>query len=307
MLIPDFQSVMLPMLEAMSDGQERTLQGLTTLLADRFGLTELERDKVLPSGQQSIFSNRVSWAKSHLKYAGLLDNPTRGRVRISGLGSQVLAEHPEAINIKFLKRFPAYREFIGKSEGKADGEETAITPVIEERRTPLELIDAAYQSLAQATVEEVLSRLKVCSPTFFEGVVVRLLVAMGYGGVAGQGTVTGKSGDGGIDGVIRQDKLGLDIVCIQAKRWEGAVGRPVIQGFVGSMDYVRAKKGVIMTTSTYTKDGLDFVDRIEGKKVVLIDGRRLVDLMIEHNLGVTTSKTYVLKEVSNDFFDEGGA
>src|SRR4051794_32525994 len=279
------------------------MRELTDLLAERFGLTEPERQEVLPSGQQSIFSNRVAWAKSHLKYAGLLENPTRGRVRISELGRKVLAEKPQAINVKFLKRFPSYCEFIGKSESKPEGEGTGTT-VIEEERTPLELIDVAYQSLALATAEEVLSRLRTFSPTFFEGVVVKLLMAMGYGGVAGHGAVTGKSGDGGIDGVIRQDKLGLDVVCIQAKRWDGPVGRPVIQGFVGSMDYIRARKGVIMTTSTFTKDGLDFVDRIEGKKVVLIDGGRLADLMIEHNLGVTTTKVYELKEVSNDFFDE---
>ena len=304
MPIPDFQTVMMPLIEALSDGHERTMRDLTALLADRFGLTDLDRAEVLPSGQQSIFSNRVAWAKSHLKYAGLLENPTRGRVRISDLGRTVLKERPQAINVKFLKRFPSYCEFIGKSGPANEDVGSGATAVIEEMRTPLELIDAAYQSLALATAEEVLSRLRTCTPGFFEGVVVKLLMAMGYGGVAGHGTVTGKSGDGGIDGVIRQDKLGLDVVCIQAKRWEGPVGRPVIQGFVGSMDYIRARKGVIMTTSTFTKDGLDFVDRIEGKKVVLIDGGRLADLMIEHNLGVTTTKTYELKEVSNDFFDE---
>ena len=304
MAIPDFQSIMLPLIETLADGQERTMRALTDLLAGRFGLTEAERQELLPSGPQSIFSNRVAWSKSHLKYAGLLENPSRGRVRISELGRKVLAEKPQAINVKFLKRFPSYCEFIGKSEPADKNVGTGATTVMEEVRTPLELIDAAYQSLALATAEEVLSRLRTCTPGFFEGVVVKLLMAMGYGGVAGHGTVTGKSGDGGIDGVIRQDKLGLDVVCIQAKRWEGPVGRPVIQGFVGSMDYIRARKGVIMTTSTFTRDGFDFVDRIEGKKVVLIDGGRLADLMIEHNLGVTTTKTYELKEVSNDFFDE---
>lgn len=298
---------MLPLAEALADGQERTMRELTELLAGRFRLTEAERQEVLPSGQQSIFSNRVAWAKSHLKYAGLLENPARGRVRIAELGRKVLFEKPQAINVKFLKQFPSYCVFIGKSESTTEGEGTGTATVIEEKRTPLELIDAAYQSLALATAEEVLSRLRTCTPAFFEGVVVKLLMAMGYGGVAGHGTVTGRVGDGGIDGVIRQDKLGLDVVCIQAKRWEGPVGRPVIQGFVGSMDYIRARKGVIMTTSTFTKDGLEFVDRIEGKKVVLIDGGRLADLMIEHNLGVTTTKTYELKEVSNDFFDESEA
>jgi restriction system protein len=301
--IPDFQTVMLPLVESLADGRERIMRDLTDELAGRFGLTEQDRIEVLPSGQQTIFSNRVGWAKTHLKYAGLLENPIKGRVRISDVGRIVLAEKPQAINVKFLKRFPTYCEFIGKSASK-DGSEGTGTAVGEGKQTPLELIDAAYQTLALATAEEVLSRLKTCSPSFFEGVVVKLLMAMGYGGVAGHGAVTGKAGDGGIDGVIRQDKLGLDVVCIQAKRWEGPVGRPVVQGFVGSMDYIRARKGVIMTTSIFTKDAVDFVDRIEGKKVVLIGGAQLATLMIEHHLGVTTTKTYELKEVSNDFFDE---
>jgi restriction system protein len=302
--IPDFQTVMLPLLQALSDGQERTIKHLTASLADRFGFTEQERNELLPSGQKTIFSNRVGWAKTYLKYAGLLENPTRGRVRISDLGLKVLGEKPPTIDVGFLRRFPAFVEFVDKSEPKSDVERSKVTTVVDEARTPLELIDAAYKSLALTTVEEVLSRLKACSPPFFERVVVQLLMAMGYGGVAGHGLVTGKSGDAGIDGVIKQDKLGLDIVCIQAKRWDGSVGRPVIQGFVGSMDYVRAKKGVMITTSNFTKDAIDYVDRIEAKKVVLIDGFRLAELMIEHNLGVTMTKTYTLKEVSNDFFDE---
>ena len=307
MSIPDFQKLMLPLVEALANGQEQTMRQLTESLADRSHLTEAERSELLPSGQQTIFSNRVAWSKSHLKAAGLLASPSRGRVRIAPLGLQVLAEKPPALNVKYLKRFPAYCEFIGKSEPKTAGVEAANAALIEQEQTPRELIDASYESLARATAADLLSRLKQCSPAFFESVVVRLLIAMGYGGVAGHGSVTGKSGDAGIDGIIHQDKLGLDVVCIQAKRWEGAVGRPIVQQFVGSMDYHRSKKGVVLTTSTYTKDGLDFVHRIEGKKVVLIDGHRLADLMIEHNLGVTTTKTYTLKEVSNDFFDESEA
>jgi restriction system protein len=304
MPIPDFQSVMLPLITVLGDGQERTMRQVTDLLAESYHLTEQEREKLLPSGQQSIFSNRVAWAKSHLKAAGLLENPVRGRVRISDLGRKVLADKPPLINVKFLKQYPAYCEFIGKSAQTNDEAVSGEIPLVEERRTPLELIDAAHKSLRQATTEDLLSKLKSCSPAFFESVVVRLLMAMGYGGVAGQGTVTGKSGDGGIDGVIKQDKLGLDVVALQAKRWDGPVGRPVIQGFVGSMDYIRARRGVILTTSTFTKDAVDFVERIEGKKVVLINGDQLADFMIDHGLGVTTTKTYEIKEVSNDFFDE---
>ncbi len=304
MAIPDYQTLMLPLVQALVDGSERTFHELVNLLAVRFALTEAEREQFLPSGQQRVFSNRVGWSQLHLKYAGLIENPARGRVRITDLGRAVLVAGPATINVKFLKQYPAYLGSIGKPDSKPDA--LGVT-IVEEKQTPLEQIESAYRSLALATAEEVLSRLRKCSPGFFEEVVVKLLLAMGYGGVAGHGTVTGRSGDGGIDGVIRQDKLGLEIVCVQAKRWEGSVGRPIIQGFVGSMDYVKARKGVILTTSTFTKDGLDFVDRIENKKVVLIDGARLVDLMVEHNLGVTASRTYTLKEVSNDFFDEGEA
>ncbi len=294
--------MMLPLIETLADGQERTMRSLTDLLAGRFGLTVVERQELLPSGQQSIFSNRVAWSKSHLKYAGLLENPPRGRVRISELGRKVLAEKPQAINVKFLKRFPSYCEFIVKSDTADENVVAGATTVIEEVR-PLEMIDASYQSLAQTTAEEFSSRLRTCTPAFFEGVVVKLLMAMGYGGVAGQGTVTGNSGDGGIDGVIRKDKLRLDLVCIQAKRWEGPVGRPVIQKFVGSMDYIRGRKGAAMTTSTFKEDEIDFVDRTTGKRLVLIDAGWSVDLMIEYNFGVTTTKIYELKEIFNDFFD----
>jgi len=304
MPIPDFQTIMLPLLECLSDRKERSMREVTEQLAQHYGLTEEERAELLPSGQQSIFSNRVAWSKSHLKGAGLLENPSRGLVRISDLGLKVLAQKPAVINVKFLKQFPSYLAFIGKSPSGDAPEAVDITTTEEEHRTPLELIDSAFLTLKQATADDLLTKLKACSPTFFESVVVKLLMAMGYGGIAGEGTVTGRSGDGGIDGVIKQDKLGLDIVCIQAKRWEASVGRPVIQSFVGSMDLDRAKKGVILTTSTFTRDAQDFVNRIEGKKVVLIGGERLAELMIEHNLGVTRTKTYELKEVSNDFFDE---
>lgn len=302
MAVPDFQSVMLPFLEFLQDGQERTMREVTEALAERFQLTDEQRQEHLPSGPQPLFYNRVAWAKTHLKNAGLIDNPVRGRVSIADAGRKVLAQKPTMVNCRFLKQFPSYLKFIGQTPGQEEnGEEKSI---IESTQTPLELLDASYNTLRKATAEELLSRLKTCSPGFFERVVVHLLRAMGYGGVTGDASVTGKPGDGGIDGIIKEDKLGLDVVCIQAKRWDGSVGRPVIQGFVGSMDYIRAKKGVILTTSQFTKDALDFVDRIEGKKVVLIDGSTLAALLIEHNVGVKLTKLYELKEVSNDFFDE---
>jgi restriction system protein len=305
--IPDFQTIMLPLMRLLADGRDCTMRELTRKLADQFSLSEQDLAALLPSGQQTIFSNRVSWAKAHLKAAGLLLNPSRGKVLISEVGRDVLAENPPAIGIGFLRRFPSYCEFKRFTERRDDeGGDDGIPP-IEETHTPVEIIEAAYNSLRQATMDDLIARLKSCSPSFFESVVVKLLLAMGYGGVSGHGSVTPRSGDGGIDGVIKQDKLGLDVVCIQAKRWEGPVGRPVIQGFVGSMDFYRAKKGVIITTSTFTRDAQDFVERIEGKKVVLIDGEQLGTFMVEHNLGTVTTKTYEIKEVSNDFFDESGA
>jgi restriction system protein len=304
MPIPDFQSTMRPLLEVLSDGKEWRMRDVTEALASHFQLTPQEREEMLPSGQQTLLSNRVAWAKTHLKAAGLLLNPNRGKVTLSDEGRRVLASHPEAINCRFLRQYPSYLELVGRSRsaGVADDAEAASETASDQ--TPLELMDESFHALRRATADELLVKLKECSPAFFEKVVVKLLQAMGYGGVAGEGLVTGRSGDAGIDGIIKEDKLGLDVVCIQAKRWEGTVGRPVIQGFVGSMDFVRARKGVILTTSQFSRDAVEFVDRIEGKKVVLIDGTELADLMIDHNVGVLPTKSYELKEVSNDFFDE---
>jgi restriction system protein len=303
MPIPDFQTLMLPLLETLCDGKEWLMRDVTAQLADRFELSEEERQQKMPSGENKLFVNRVAWAKAHLKAAGLIDNPSRGKVRIANEGRRVLASRPARITIATLKRYPSYLAFAGQTDSAQPQPQTpAADPV--EQKTPRELLDASYRALRNATAEELLSRLKTCSPGFFEKAVVKLLLAMGYGGVAGEGLVTGKAGDGGIDGLIKEDKLGLDVVCLQAKRWEGSVGRPVVQGFVGSMDYVRARKGVILTTSSFTRDALDYVERIEGKKVVLIDGERLANLMIEHGVGVTTAQVYELKEISNDFFDE---
>ncbi len=302
MPVPDFQTVMLPFLKTLSDGEEWLMRDVTEHLAAEFKLSPEERQEMLPSNAQTLISNRVAWAKTHLKNAGLLENPKRGVVKLSARGKSVLAENPLTVNCKFLKQFPSYLEFIGQPQGATSH---IVEPtIVESSQTPQELLDTSFATIQKATTEDLLSRLKKCSPFFFEQVVVRLLQAMGYGGFTGDANVTGQSGDGGIDGIIKEDKLGLDIVCLQAKRWEGSVGRPVVQAFVGSMDYIRAKKGVILTTSHFTKEALDFVRLIEGKKVVLIDGHTLTQLMIENNVGVNVVRSYEIKEVSDDFFDE---
>jgi restriction system protein len=233
---------------------------------------------------------------------------SRGVYEASDRGKGALAQAPERIDIPFLRQYPEFRSLRPDDRYADAAAPAAMTPTAqtagESDATPEERIAGAVAFIEADLRQRLLQRVLDAEPSFFEQVVVDLLLAMGYGTGKDAGEVRGKSGDGGIDGVIRQDKLGLDVVCIQAKRWEGPVGRPVDQGFVGSMDYIRARKGVIMTTSIFTKDAVDFVDRIEGKKVVLIGGAQLATLMIEHHLGVTTTKTYELKEVSNDFFDE---
>ncbi len=298
---------MLPFIQSLQSGETRTVRDVTESLAVHFGLSDEERHELLPSGQQSIFSNRVAWAKSHLKNAGLISNPSRGKVAISEVGQEVLRSKPIAINCKFLKQYPSYLKFIGATDYTESREvnQAVAGDAFETTKTPLELIESSLETLRKSTEEELLSKLKTCSSEFFERVVVQLLRAMGYGGVSGEGSVTGKSGDGDIDGVIKEDKLGLDIVCIQAKRYSDAtVGRPIVQQFVGSMDFVQANKGVILTTSQFSAEAYEFVGKIVGKKVVLIDGQKVAGLMLDHNVGVIRSKIYELKEVSNDYFDE---
>ena len=300
MPIPDYQVLMLPLLEGLADGQERSIRELDELLAVRLGLTQEEQNQMLPSGQSTVFRNRVGWAKTYLKNAGLIDNPTRGRVRISTAGKEVLARKPTSIDNRFLEQFDGYQKFIGKiiDDGSVKPlPDTTLPPVAV---TPREQFETSFESLQKALAEELLGRLQESSPEFFEHIVVKLLQAMGYG----EGRVTNYSHDGGIDGVINEDKLGLDVVCIQAKRWQGTVSRPTVQAFVGSMDMIRAKKGVIISTANFSRDAIDFVDRIEGKRVVLINGQHLAQLMIDYDVGVSTIGTYRLKEVSNDFFEE---
>jgi restriction system protein len=301
--IPDFQTVMLPLLESIADGKNHSVKEVTDRIADVFGLTEEERVRLLPSGQQGIISNRAAWAKTHMKMAGLLENPARGYIRLSALGRQILAAKPPRIEMKFLRQFPAYLAFIKKSQPTEPSEGG---PIVESPKTPKELIDDAYKTLHSAVAEELLEKVRQSTPLFFEEIVVRLLVAMGYGGsLADAGQRIGRSGDGGIDGIIKEDRLGLDLVCIQAKRWEGTVGRPVVQSFVGSMEMYRARKGVLLTTSAFTAEAREFVKVVESKKIVLIDGEMLADLMIDYGVGVSVAESYVVKKVDFDFFNEG--
>jgi restriction system protein len=304
MAIPDYQMLMLPILKALSDGQDHKMPDLTKRLCDLFGLTTAEREQMLPSGQQTVISNRTAWAKTYLKKAGLLFNPVRGKVRISDEGLKVLNQRPEKIDRHFLEQFPSFKEFWEK---KNTSDSEAVVPAVEqkiEQNTPEEAIENAYVSLRDALADDLLDRVRGCSPKFFESIVVRLLVAMGYGGtLADAGQAIGRTGDGGIDGIIKEDMLGLDVVCVQAKRWEATVGSPVVREFSGSMDAIRARKGVIITTSNFSRDAVEFTQKSE-RKIVLIDGKKLAELMIDHNVGVTSVRSFSIKRADSDFFDE---
>lgn len=304
MAIPDYETLMLPLLSKLAGGETFVLKEVMAELANVFQLTPDERAQLLPSGGTLTFASRVGWAKTYLKKAGLVQQPKRGLVQITDQGRSVLARKPTRIDAKFLEQFPAFLEFRNGSQGRPDlaGAEEVLP--LSSDLTPDEVIDAAYQRSMLALADEVLERVKGCSSIYFERLVVQLLIKMGYGGSREEaGRAVGRSGDGGIDGIINEDRLGLDAIYLQAKRWEGVVGRPEIMKFVGALAGQRANKGVFITTSWFTQEAKDYAGSSQYK-VVLIDGERLADLMIEHGLGVSVVATYLIKRIDSDFFSE---
>lgn len=301
MTVPDFQSLMLPFLQVVSDGHEYVISDVVEKLATLFSLTDDDRRELLPSGRQFRFDNRVHWARAYLVKAGLLVSTGRAKICVTELGSEVLKSNPEYINIKYLQQFPEFQEF----RAQANKPEEIVQEVEQEvTHTPDEILADSYQTLRKELAQQLLERIMNCSPRFFERLVVDLLVQMGYGGSRKDaGRAIGQSGDGGVDGIINEDRLGLDVVYIQAKRWEGTVGRPVVQAFAGSLEGFRAKKGVMITTSGYSKDAMEYVGRIE-KKIILIDGEQLAQYMIDYGVGVAEMVTYTVKRVDLDYFDE---
>lgn len=300
MTVPDFQKLMLPVLTIARDGQQHSIREAAEVLARQFHLTPTDRAELLPSGRQPVFENRLGWARTYLKKAGLLDSTERGRFHITPRGLEVLEQHPSFINIRFLTRYPEFREFTHPPDQAA-----APTPdPADQTRTPEELLDTTYQSLRQELAQELIDHVKGCSPQFFEQLVVKLLVTMGYGGsLKDAGEAIGRTGDDGIDGIIKEDRLGLDVVYIQAKRWGNTVGRPTVQAFAGSLEGQRARKGVLITTSKFSSDAVDYVTRIE-KRIVLIDGEQLAQHMIDFGVGVADVATYQVKRLDLDYFEE---
>lgn len=304
-MIPDYQSLMLPLLKLLSDGKEHKYRELIETLVEKFHLTAEERKDLLASGNQPIFDNRVGWAKTYLKKAGLIESTQRATFVITQLGKEVLSKNPDKIDVKYLNQFSSFVEFRKFSRKDNESEEEESKNGANEN-TPEEILDSAYQSIRKSLASELLQKVIDLSPSFFERLVIDLLVKMGYGGsVKDAGKAIGKSGDEGIDGTIKEDKLGLDTIYIQAKKWKtgNIVGRPEIQKFVGALAGQGAKKGIFITTSTFTKDALDYNPRNETK-IVLIDGEQLAQLMIDFNIGCTTQQIYELKKIDNDYFSE---
>jgi restriction system protein len=303
MTIPDFQSLMLPVLRLFKDGKEHQMKEITAILSDELGLSEEERAEMIPSGQARTIVNRAAWAKTYLDRAGLLKTVRRGIVTITNEGLAVLKQAPARIDLNFLKRYPEYVKFREKINPANDGDDKDEALAI--TKTPHEQLDEAYSELRKNLCDEVLQQVVSVSDKFFEKLVVDLLVSMGYGGsIADAGKAVGRSGDGGIDGVIKEDRLGLDVVVIQAKRWTNKqVGRPDVQSFAGSMEAYRAHKGVFITTSTFSEPAREYVSQIQ-RKIVLIDGDTLANLMIDYDIGVTTYKTFSLKRIDADSFEE---
>ena len=308
MAIPDYQTFMLPLLKLLAKSEELHFSPLVHILCDEFNLTDEERAQLLPSGQMTTVKSRAGWARTYLKKAGLIEQPKRGYVKVTKRGLDTLAKNLDRIDIKYLEQFPEFIEFrdVGKFEDKnLDKVVIDRSKLLKPFRTeysPEETLANIYENLNLLLADELLDNIKSCTPAFFERLVVELLLAMGYGGSRAEaGRAIGQSGDGGIDGIIDEDKLGLDSIYIQAKRWEGTVGRPEIQKFVGALQGNRAHKGVFITTSDFTKEAKEYVKNISNK-VVLINGFTLAKLMIENDIGVSTASTYKVKKIDSDYF-----
>lgn len=303
MTIPDYQTIMLPLLEFASDNHVHTVREAVNSLRNHFSLTEDELSDLLPSGRQTTFFNRVSWARTYLKHAGLLSYPKRGQLKITPKGEEVLRRKMERIDVKFLNQFPEFVEFRKRSRKTSEEENHDDSS---DDLDPQETLEKAYLRIRSDLAGQLLENISSSSPEFFEQLVVELLVKMGYGGSHKDAArAVGKSGDEGIDGIIDEDRLGLDTIYIQAKRWkqEQTIGRPEIQKFVGALQGKRARKGVFITTSKFSNEAKDYVNLV-NTKVVLIDGNKLADLMIDFGVGVSTTTTFEIKELNSDFFDE---
>lgn len=300
MPVPDYQTFMLPLLKCVAIAP-KSFKIVCDDLAQAFNLTDADKAEMIPSGLATYIS-RIGWAKSYLKQAGLIESPSKGVIKVTQQGKKVLENPPTKIDGKFLLQFPEFVAFKNKTKSKTLVSPMAPTLSLE---TPEETLQRIWLEVNDKLATDILDTVKQMPPAFFERLVVDLMLAMGYGGSREDaGKTVGKSGDGGIDGIINEDRLGLDIIYLQAKRWKENVGSPAVQGFIGSLVNNGANKGVLLTTSGFTDDALKASKKNPQYKVILIDGKRLASLMIEYNLGVGVQDTYVIKRIDQDYFEQ---
>lgn len=312
MAVPTYDKLMLPLLQYASDGEPHHVRDATAALADTLHLSPEDRQEMLPKSNKYKFDDRVSWANTYLKKAGLLQSAGWGKFQITDRGWEVVRTNPPHLDRTYLMRFPEFEAFQSVRPSPSVQFGTAVISITspdEEltmaEQTPEELIQSVHNDLNQKLADDLLETILASSPAFFEQLVVDLLLGMGYGGSLGTGQRIGRSGDGGVDGYIYEDKLGLNIIYVQAKRYaiDNIVGRPALQGFAGSLMGERANKGVFITTSGFTRQALEYAHSVPNVKIIPIDGQRLTQLMIEHNVGVSVQQTYVVKKVDRDYFD----
>ena len=309
MAVPKFDEFLLPFLQFCADEKEHSLREAYDAMAEHFNLSAEDRKELLPSGSATKHENRVSWANTYLKKAGFVEMTKRGYFQIAERGKKYLSTNPDSLRTKDLLKFDEFQEFYPTYEKskRSSSEQTEPEEEVNTTHSPRETIEIHYKRQRDDLADELLNLILDNPPSFFENLVVDLLLAMGYGGSRAevtQATVTGKSGDEGVDGVISEDKLGLDMIYLQAKRYrDGTVGRPTIQQFAGALQGKRAKKGVFITTSTFSREAVDYATMLDSK-IILIDGERLTNLMIDYNVGVSPIAKYELKKVDQDYFTE---
>jgi len=301
--VPDFQSFFKPLLDIAADGKEHPIKEAREKIAIAFRLSQVDLSERLPSGTQTKFDNRVAWAKSYFVQAKVLESTKRAHFKITDTGKQLHSQGHDRIDIKVLNQYDEFVEFHHPAK-QNNKKISPIPPQDDPSETPEEILQNAYRSIRNDLAGEIINHIKSNTPAFFENLVIDLMLVLGYGGSrADAGQSIGQSGDEGIDGIIKEDRLGLDVIYLQAKRWEGTVGRPEIQKFVGALHGKRARKGVFITTGKFSGEANAYVKSIDPK-VILIDGNALAHYMIDYNLGTSTSASYEIKRIDSDYFLE---
>ena len=300
--LPKYSDLFLPVLLVMKDGQEKSIQVIAQAVITSLGLDDELLEQRLNSGTQRVIDNRIGWARTYLNKANLIERTSRGIYRISEQGVRKLQGNPSEITLGALDESPEFKEWRGGAS--SENQDSVLMESKNEDLTPEEQIDLSVRQLQNQLRNEIVDRVKQLPPEGFEQLVLRLLVGMGYGGSMADVQGVARGADGGVDGVVKQDHLGLDRIYIQAKRWEGSVGRPVIQGFVGALAGVGATKGVIMTTSSFAQPAQEYVRTLTDRRIVLVDGQRMSELMLKHGIGVSTKQTFVIQRMDEDFFLE---